>query len=83
MYTRASTDDMKSSIMSIFTQENSILHLIIATTLFSMGTDIPDVREIIHWGPPSDLEQYVQEIGRAGRDGKDSVAVLMFEKPNR
>ena len=83
MYTRASTDDMKSSIMSIFTQENSILRLVIATTSFSMGIDIPDVREIIHWGPPSDLEQYVQEIGRAGRDGKDSVAMLMFEKPNR
>ena len=83
MYTRASTDNMKSSIMSIFTQENSTLRLVIATTSFSMGIDIPDIREIIHWGSPSDLEQYVQEIGRAGRDGKHSVAVLMFEKPNR
>lgn len=83
MYTRASTDNMKSSIMSIFTQEKSTLRLVIATTSFSMGIDIPDIREVIHWGPPSDLEQYVQEIGRAGRDGKLSVAVLMFEKPNR
>ena len=83
MYTRASTDDMKSSIMSTFSLETSTLRLIIATTSFSMGIDIPDIREVIHWGPPSDLEQYAQEIGRAGRDGKDSVAVLMFDKVSR
>ena len=83
MYTRASTDEMKSSIMSIFSLENSSLRLVIATTSFSMGIDIPDIREVIHWGPPNDLEQYAQEIGRAGRDGKDSLAVLMFDKASR
>ena len=83
MYTRASTDDMKSLIMSTFSLENSTLCLVIATTSFSMGIDIPDIREVIHWGPPSDLEQYAQEIGQAGRDGRDSVAVLMFDKVNR
>ena len=87
MYTRASTDDMKraSSTMSIYSQENRILNLVIAATSFSMGIDIPDVHEIIHQSPPSDLEQYVQEIGCAGRNGKDSVhvAVLIFEKSNR
>lgn len=48
-----------------------------------MGIDIPDVREVIHWGPPSNVEQYVQEIRQAGRDGKDSVAVLLYDKGNR
>ena len=48
-----------------------------------MGINIPDIRQIVRWGPPSDIEQYVQEIGRAGRDGKNFVATLMFEKANR
>ncbi|XP_065893522.1 ATP-dependent DNA helicase RecQ-like isoform X1 [Dysidea avara] len=83
MYTRATTDEMKSKIMASFTQESSTLRIVIATTSFSMGIDIPDIRQIIHWGPPTDIEQYVQEIGRAGRDGKESLAILMFEKANR
>ena len=83
MYTRATTDEMKSKIMASFTQERSTLRIVIATTSFSMGIDIPDIRQIIHWSPPTDIEQYVQEIGRAGRDGKESMAILMFEKANR
>lgn len=83
MYTRASTDEMKEKTMALFSKENCTLRVVIATTSFSMGVDIPDVRQIIHWSPPSEIEQYVQEIGRAGRDGKDSVATLMFDKANR
>ena len=82
MYTRASTDEMKTMVMSCFSKENSKLRLAIATS-FSMGIDIPDIRQIIHWGPPSDLEQYLQEIGHAGRDGRNSIAALMFGKANR
>jgi len=60
-----------------------LLRVVIATTAFSMGIDIPDVREVIHWGPPCNLEQYVQEIGQAGRDGEESQAILLFEKAGR
>ena len=41
-----------------------------------MGLDSPNVRRIIHWSAPNDLEMYVQESGRGGRDGEDAVAVL-------
>jgi len=47
-----------------------------------MGVDISNIRQIIHWGPPSTVEQYVQEVGQAGRDGNNSVAVLV-NKNNR
>lgn len=62
---------MKGKIISTFTQQGGVLHIVITTSAFSMGLYCPDVHKIIHWGPSSDLEHYVQEIGRAGRDGGD------------
>ena len=80
MYSRATTQEMKEKIISTFTQQHTVLRVVIATTAFSMGLDCPDVHQVVHWGPSSDLEHYVQEIGRAGRDGLRSKAILMYKK---
>ena len=66
----------KEEVMSLFSRSGGKLRLIIATTAFGMGVDIPDIRQIIHWGMPATLEEYVQEVGRAGRDGNHSVGIL-------
>src|SRR5439155_9318218 len=49
---------------------------IICTNAFGMGLDLPDVRLVVHWQHPASVEDYLQEFGRAGRDGNPSIAVL-------
>ena len=56
------------------------LPAVICTNAFGLGLDVPDVRLVIHWQQPASVEDYVQEAGRAGRDGKPALAVL-FTRP--
>lgn len=51
--------------------------MVIATIGFGMGVDTRDIRNVVHWGPPEDVEQYVQTTGRAGRDDLPSHAILL------
>ena len=57
-----------------------MVRIVVATVAFGMGLDTPNVRQVIHWGPPEDLELYVQETGRGGRDGAPTTVTLFYKK---
>ena len=76
LFTGASTSELRKEILDEFRKQDSVLRLVIASSAFGLGIDIPDIARIINWGLPHSLEDLVQETGRAGRNESQAEAIL-------
>jgi ATP-dependent DNA helicase RecQ len=68
--------DERTEVQTAFSRGE--IDCVVATNAFGMGIDEPDVRAVIHLGPPGSIEAYYQEVGRAGRDGDAAIGLLLF-----
>lgn len=78
MFHATNSVEVKNSILKSFSCSGGRLQILIATIAFGMGINCPDIRRIIHLGPPSDCESYIQETGRAGCDSLTAYAILYY-----
>ncbi len=72
---------LRTSIQQSYLSGN--IRILVATNAFGMGIDQPDVRLVVHYNIPSDIDSLYQQMGRAGRDQKDSTCLVLFSKKDK
>lgn len=76
MYHSKKPEQIKRKVLWSLLEENGTCRIVIATRALGMGVNVPNIRQVLHYDAPPDLESYLQEVGRGGRDGKPCKAAL-------
>ena len=82
MYTGETEPAVRDNILTGLHLNGSPIRVVIATSAFGMGVDCSNIRQVIHFGSAEDTDTYIQETGRAGRDGLLACAILIINKGN-
>lgn len=78
MFHSCTTDQVKDAIREDMENKDGHIRVLIATSAAGMGVNYKSVNNIIHYGPPKDLDGFIQQLGRAGRDGTQSYELLIY-----
>jgi ATP-dependent DNA helicase RecQ len=77
IFIRESTPALKSAVLKHFMEKETTTRIVICTEAFGMGVDCPDIEQVIHLGVSATAEDYIQQTGRSGRDGRQARALLV------
>ena len=77
MYTSVTQKEVQESIVKSFSCATASLRIVVCTIAFGMAVDCAGVSHVIHWRPPADVESYMQECGRPGRNGQASTVIYV------
>ena len=78
MYHSGTSLKIQQHVLSSLKDPHGSVRIVIATSALGMGVDFKCLHRVINYGPPNDIESYVQAFGRVGRDGMNSEALLLF-----
>ncbi|XP_048763913.1 probable ATP-dependent DNA helicase RecS [Ostrea edulis] len=78
MYHSKTIETVKENIKQDMQDENGKIRVLIATSAAGMGVNFKGVNNVIHFGPPKDMDSFVQQLGRAGRDGSQTAMALLL-----
>ena len=78
MYHMKTDECVKNSVLDHFGTEGGIMRCALASSSFSMGLNIKDIKYVIHFGPAMTLDDFLQETGRAGRNGEQSYSIMLL-----
>ena len=78
MFHSCTTDAVKDALREDMEKENGKIRILIATSPVGMGVNYKGLNNILHYGPPKDLDAFIQQLGRAGRDGTQSYQMLIY-----
>ena len=69
-------ETLRTKALDNFVPTDGPVRVVVATTALGMGVNIPNVERVYHFGIPDTIEEYIQEIRRAGRDGRKIYGIL-------
>ena len=76
MYHAHISEPLRKHILSELCKPDSVIRVVVCTIAFGMGVQIADLKQVVHWGKVASVLTFWQEVGRCGRDGSQSTAVL-------